>query len=285
MPYTADISRANPACFLFLIDQSGSMTGALAGQPGQRKMDQAADAINRVLDTLSQRCSQGMDIRDYFDIGILGYGTDETGEAEINSVFRETTPEDPFLSISQVVELADVEEREVLESDGAGGLVEAKRRFPVWLRPHAEYGTPMCEALDIAACAIEDWISKHPDSYPPSVINISDGMATDGDPYPLAHRITNLRTNDGEALLFNCHISSASSTPCEYPGDVGEVPNNDQYAPLMFWMSSILPAASRERAVSLSLPVSENSRGYVFNADMRALVQFLDIGTRASNLH
>ena len=39
MPYIADVSRANPACFLFLIDRSGSMAGALAGQPGQRKMD------------------------------------------------------------------------------------------------------------------------------------------------------------------------------------------------------------------------------------------------------
>ena len=43
MPYTADISRANPACFLFLIDQSGSMTMALAGQPGRRM---AVEAIN-----------------------------------------------------------------------------------------------------------------------------------------------------------------------------------------------------------------------------------------------
>ncbi len=46
MPYTADISRANPACFLFLIDQSGSMEQALSGQPGFRKMDQAAIALN-----------------------------------------------------------------------------------------------------------------------------------------------------------------------------------------------------------------------------------------------
>ena len=45
MPYTADISRANPACFLFLIDQSGSMTGTLTGQPNQGKTDMAAGAI------------------------------------------------------------------------------------------------------------------------------------------------------------------------------------------------------------------------------------------------
>ena len=59
MSYSADISRSNPACFLFLIDQSGSMTQALAGQPGQRKMDQAADAINRILDTMVQRVLTG----------------------------------------------------------------------------------------------------------------------------------------------------------------------------------------------------------------------------------
>ncbi len=47
MPYTADISRNSPGCFLFLIDQSRSMSGALGGQPGQRKMDGAADAVNK----------------------------------------------------------------------------------------------------------------------------------------------------------------------------------------------------------------------------------------------
>ena len=73
MSYTADISRANPACFLFLVDQSGSMGADIGGQEGARKADQAADAINRIVDTLSQRCSSGMDVRNYFHIGILGY--------------------------------------------------------------------------------------------------------------------------------------------------------------------------------------------------------------------
>ena len=31
MPYTAEISRANPTCFLFLIDQSGSMADPFGG--------------------------------------------------------------------------------------------------------------------------------------------------------------------------------------------------------------------------------------------------------------
>lgn len=283
MPYTADISRANPACFLFLIDQSGSMTQALAGQPGQRKMDQAADAINRVLDTISQRCSQGMDIRDYFHIGVIGYNTDGRGNPLITSALPGTTPEQPFLLISRVVDVAEVEERQVKESDGAGGLVEVTRRFPVWLRPHAEYGTPMCQALDVASQAIEDWTSQNPDSFPPIVIHISDGMATDGDPVVFANQIRNLRTDDGEALLFNCHLSEVSATPLQYPDSEMPLPSNDEFAVPLFRMSSLLPESSRSQAASLDLPVTENSRGYVFNADMTALVQFLDIGTRAAS--
>lgn len=283
MPYTADISRNNPACFLFLVDQSGSMTQAMAGQPGQRKMDQAADALNRVLDTVAQRCSQGMDIRDYFHIGIIGYNTNGNGGPIITSVLPGTTLGEPFLSISKVVDVAEVVERQVKESDGAGGVIEVTRRFPVWLQPHAEYGTPMRHALEAAYRALTDWIAQHPDSFPPITINISDGAASDGNPESRAQELMNLRTNDGEVLLFNIHLSEVAATPVQYPDSLDLLPRNDEYASLMFQMSSPLPESSRNQAKILDLSVNENSRGYVFNADMTALVQFLDIGTRAAS--
>ena len=144
MPYSADINRANPGCFLFLIDQSGSMAGALAGQPGQRKMDQAAEAINGILNALSLRCSQGVEIRDYFHIGIISYTSQGllALTPNLNTVLPNTSLDNPFLTISRVVDIAEVEERRVKESDGAGGIVEVTRRVPVWLHPKAEYGTP-----------------------------------------------------------------------------------------------------------------------------------------------
>ena len=288
MPYTADISRVNPACFLFLIDQSRSMSFALAGQPGQRKMDQAAAAINRILDTVAQRCSQGMDVRDYFDIGIIGYCTDPRGNPIISSVLQGTSPEQPFLPISQVVDVAEVVEVQVKESDGAGGLVDVTRRMPVWLHPHAEYGTPMLAAFQTAARSVENWIAQHPDSFPPIIINVSDGAASDGDPEPLARQIMGMQTGDGNALVFNVHLSEVSALPSQYPDQEDALPRNDEYAKLMFRMSSVLPESSRAQASILDLPISDNSRGYVFNADMTALVQFLEIGTRAAsdlNLH
>ena len=278
MPYSADISRTSPGCFLFLVDRSGSMEAALAGQPGQRKMDQASDAINRILDAVTQRCSQGIDVRDYFHIGILGYNTDGTGAPMISSALAGTSPEQPFLLISQVADTAQVEERQVRESDGAGGVIEVTRRFPVWLHPHAEYGTPMCEALDYAALSIENWVGHFPDSFPPIVINVSDGNATDGDPEPRAQRIMELQTNDGNALVFNIHLSEVATMPIQFPDTEEGLP--DELAVRLFRMSSVLPEASRNLAASLDLQMSEYSRGFVFNADMTSLVQFLDIGTR-----
>ena len=285
MAYTADISRTNPGCFLFLIDQSGSMSGALGGQPELRKMNGAADAVNRILDAISQRCSQGMDVRDYFHVGILAYSTDEQGNADVQSVLPETTPDAPFLAISRVVDAAQVEERQVREPDGAGGVVDVNRKIPVWLRADARWGTPMCAALAQASSALRDWVGEHPDSYPPMLINISDGAATDGDPVPLAEEIMATATTDGNALIYNAHLSEMSAMPVQYPSDRSELPP-DEYAAQMFRMSSEFPPPVADAAAGMGLPVTQGSRGYVYNADMVALVQFLDIGTRAaSDLH
>ena len=115
MPYTADISRANPACFLFLIDQSGSMELALAGQPGFRKMDQAATALNGILNALSLRCSQGMEVRDYFHIGVIGYSThtiftppEYSTHVVVRALFQGSFPRRRrSCLVGQVVEVAD----------------------------------------------------------------------------------------------------------------------------------------------------------------------------------
>lgn len=49
-------------------------------------------------------------------------------------------------------------------------------------------------------------------------------------------------------------------------------------------MSSPLPPHMRAYAGQEGLPVEETSRGFVYNADMVTVVQFLDIGTRATDL-
>ncbi len=186
------------------------------------------------------------------------------------------------MSVSQVVDAAEVEKRQVKETDGAGGVVEVTRKFPVWLRPTAGYGTPMCEALSAGSKALQDWTAQHPDSYPPMVVNVTDGDATDGNPESIAQEIMALGTSDGNVLIYNAHLSEMSARPVQYPSEESEVPP-DEYAARMFRMSSEFPAQVVDLAASMGLSVTQGSRGYVYNADMVTLVQFLDIGTRAAS--
>ena len=50
-------------------------------------------------------------------------------------------------------------------SDGAGGLVDQGVRFPIWLDPTANGGTPMCAAFDKAYQVVGEFLSQHPDCF------------------------------------------------------------------------------------------------------------------------
>ena len=291
MPYNAEISRVNPGCFLFLVVQCVGMSDAMPGQPGQTKGAVAADAVNRIVDTLSQRCSSGMDVRDYFHIGILSFSKGWIfSKMAVDSALAGTTPERPFLPISKVVEAAEIEEKRVREDYGGGEIVEVTRRMPVWLRVRGKGPwDPLRGMLDLVEQPLSEWINQYPDSYPPVVVVISDGVLTDGDPQDAARRIRGMKTSDGNVLLFTIHLSSAKSDPTMFPSraaglpSLGEGPGDSK---MMFDMASVLPESIRRQATSLGFPVDEQSRGLVLNADAVALAQFLDIGTRGpSNLH
>ena len=286
MSYTTEISRKNPGCFLFLVDQSASMMGALGGRPGSYKHEQASAALNRTVSEIIQRCSQGEDIWNYFHIGIITYNTTGTGAPVVTTPFKDVGAAAPFLLAREVEKAAEIIDRPIKESDGKGGLIELTVGVPNWLAPEASGATPMCEALTLAKQALAQWVSEHPESFPPIVINISDGAATDGDPVPVARDIMKVATRDGDTLLFNVHLSEVSAAPITYPENEQDLPQNDDYALDLFRMSSVLPESSRKQAVNLGIPVTDQSRGYVFNSDLAALVQFLEIGTRpALNLH
>src|SRR5207302_1589657 len=116
---------------------------------------------------------------------------------------------------------------------------EESFRFPVWFEPKADGRTPMCAALKLAARYLEVFLARYPACYPPVVINITDGRATDGDPQPAAKALRRLASADGNVLLFNVHISSSPAAPIEYPAAADGLPDN--FARLLFRLSSPLP--------------------------------------------
>jgi len=81
MPYSAEISRGNPSLFLFMLDQSGSMEDPFGSGESKRKADELADAMNRLLFELSLKCAKDEGVRDYYEVGLLGYTNNQVVSA------------------------------------------------------------------------------------------------------------------------------------------------------------------------------------------------------------
>jgi hypothetical protein len=265
MSYTAEISRANPTCFLFLVDQSKSMLGLMPGGQGKTKAEALADAINNLLYNLCLSCVKGPAVLDRFYVGVLGYGLNVTAALGGSLAGRELVP---------VSDLARnplrVEQR---PAPGSGQTA----RVPVWFEPVADGKTPMCATLNRAGIILSGFLMEHPHCYPPLVVNLTDGEANDGDPEPAAAKLRQLGSTDGNVLVFNAHLSSRPGPTLKFPD--GEARLADPFARRLFRMSSSLPPPMWDLARQAGYSVGPGTRGFVFNADMDAVLQFLNIGT------
>ena len=193
MTYTGEISRDHPTCFLFVIDQSGSMDEKMGSRS---KADFVADVLNKTLATLVANCTKADGVRSYFDIGVIAYG----GNGVISGLSG-----DLIQPISKIWERPlRVEERTKKSDDGAGGIIDQRIKFPVWFDPTSSGGTPMCAALTKAAEAVVEWCDAHPASYPPTILHVTDGQSTDGNPEHIADGIRQISTQDGTCLFSTC---------------------------------------------------------------------------------
>ena len=272
MPYQAEISRTHPTCFLFLIDQSGSMdemTGA-----GRSKASFVADVLNKTLYTLVTSCSKSDGVRNYFEVGVIAYGGSDVttgfGGALADGIIH------PIAAISE--HTLRVEERKKKMDDGAGGIVELKTKFPIWFEPKHAGGTPMRAALEKTRQTVADWCEAHPGSYPPTILHVTDGQSTDGPPEEAADALRRMSTKDGEALLFNLHVTGESRPEIVFPTTDTDL--GDEYSRTLFRMSSPLPAHLANFAGDKGYAVADGSRGFIFNGDPQCIVDFFEIGTR-----
>ncbi|MEI6702269.1 MAG: vWA domain-containing protein [Deltaproteobacteria bacterium] len=255
--------------------------------PPLRKCDTVADIVNNFLRNLSMKCVKEEDVRDYFHVGVIGYGMN-VGPAW-GGVFANRE----LLPISELAgSPAKIEMRTKKVPDGAGGLVEQTVKFPVWFEPVANGGTPMCAALKTAYRLADQWIKDHPASFPPCVIHITDGESTDSRDRDEANRMVaeamanlkSLGSTDGNALLFNIHLSSnQKARPISLSNDASNLP--DDYSRMLYEGSSELTDNMKSIAKEeYKLSVSDGSKCFALNADIELLFQCIDIGTRAANM-
>jgi hypothetical protein len=281
LPYQREISRDYKACILFLLDQSYSMVEPL-GNSSKRKCDELVAAVNGWLHNMAIRASGDEGIRDWMDVGVIGYRTDQKATPIIQPALTGQLAGRTLVSITDIGNFPARIDSSIqqIRDEETGEILEVPTDNPVWVDAVAEGSTPMCHVLHRAHGILSQWIAGHPHSFPPIVIHITDGESQDGDPLPYAEAVRGLATSDGNVLLFNCHLSMAAADSFIFPAS--EPQEGDPLARVLFQMSSPLPDPFYRSAVSEGFQLQRGARGMAFNADMVVLIQFLDMGTRAA---
>ena len=278
--YEQSISRKRPGCIVFLLDRSDSMKRRW-GVGNETLAQGAADAINGILMELCLRAQKGAGITfQYFDVGIFGYGAAPLAGGEgVESAFGGA------LANRTLVPIGEIRDNPLGTREVASVDLGATVQMPVWVEPMYGHTTPMCQAIAAAGEPLYEWALDHPDSFPPIIINITDGFVTD-DPYDgaslgdWAKRLTSISTQDGEALLFNIFVAPEAAREIVFPANGYDLPHP---GPALFEISSPLPGQMVRTAASVGLPTTAGSRGFAFNVtDSAMLVKILDIGTRVT---
>jgi hypothetical protein len=272
MSYQAEISRASPTAIVMVMDQSASMNHRL--RSGQSKAAFLADVLNKTLYTIITNCSKADGVRDYFHVGVVAYG----GEDARNG-FQGALDGDALHAISRLAEAPlRVETRSKKVAGVNGDVVEQSVRFPIWFEPRSHGKTAMCAGLNAATEVVRQWCDAHPSAFPPTVLHVTDGHPSDGNPEPIADRLKGLATNDGGCLLFNLHVDVGEGQPLIFPNDERTI--KDRFGKAMFRMSSLLPPHALAAVASKGYDARPGARGFVFNAGIEAIADFFDIGTR-----
>jgi hypothetical protein len=211
----------------------------------------AARLVNATIINLVLRSTDAPgSVRYFFDVGIFGYGYDpERGMTSVTSILPGYLGE---LSLCDLPTLAKNPLRvDVQEQSG--------HAIPVWLDPAHGGRTPMCQVFEKIGSHLAKWAAIHPESSPPVVINISDGLVTDN-PYDgtdlegWLDRLSTIRTAAGVVKVFDIALSSdvdhpvlrpAVITALTYPGwTVAQVSRIVSDVQVSTWTS--IPALSSE---------------------------------------
>ncbi len=277
--YTQEISRLHRTAFVIAIDLSGSMASLIEiGEMQQTKAKWVCNTANRLLFELIERARRSDGVHNYYDIAVVGY----SGQG----VRPLLDPEQWFIGVDRLAELPHEQGvcyQRRIAPDGLPIMLEM--RYPVWIKPQAEGLTPMYEALCEVYGHLKGWLSdpRHRESFPPVVFNITDGESSDCDQEALldiASQIRSLRTNDGEVLLINIHISSNTLIgSCSFPSSREELGEN-RYAKMLYDASSVMPTCFEPLICEMKQHYTSGPfRGMSYNCSIHELALMLNIGS------
>lgn len=279
--YRREITRSHRMAFIIAIDQSSSMSQRLTFSSRQCTKAEAVSIITaRLIDELIARARRDDQVRNYYDVALLGYSGDR-----VYSLLGEKIE---FMPVTMLAERRPTEElfssERVLPSGECRIFTE---RVAMWVPPKAGGSTPMYELLLCVTDMVERWCREpqNRQSFPPIIFNITDGEATDATPEMVLQAAENLKavaTEEGNVLLVNIHLSSEPSVKAMLFPSPDELSEEDAVACRLAKMSSVVPEvmhkAVREFRADGSCPP------YVmmsYNASITQAVAMLNIGSRS----
>ncbi len=279
--YTAQITRSTPTAFIFLVDQSVSMSRTTTLHGEEMTLAEAvARIVNNQINELVLRCVKTNEVRHYYDIALIGYGHEVysgwNGELEGRYfVSPQEIKDNPF---KKIVTREEVRTRR--------GTTTKEVEKVQWLTARCDGSwTHMRKAFRKAKALLEEWMEEHHDKdcYPPTIINITDGIFNDATAEEMqqeANELKSLFTNDGNVILFNIHISPNNSESVTFPTNIKELTGSD-YGRTLFNLSSLLPTRYNADIARLRNDDDNNVRHVAMaqNAAMSTLIQLMDIGT------
>lgn len=278
--YSQEITRQHRTAFIIALDRSGSMQESV--QFGKKKLSKAeavAIIANALITELIDRCQRTDCLRNYYDVAVIGYANDSVemllggdGMISIEEISK-LNPKSKILS----------DEQQLSEY----GSTIFQHTLNEWFAPHAEGNTPMYEALLKVRDLASEWCQKREnrESFPPVIINITDGEASDCDDNELrdiCSQIKRIATDDGNVLLINIHISTDNTLPATIFPMPDELTGGGRYLKLLAECSSVMPSA-------FDNPIREIKGqgatppffGMGYNASIIELLSIVNIGSRS----
>lgn len=278
--YSQEITRRHRAAIVIMLDRSASMQGRVRfGRVMTTKAEAVAMTANMLITELIDRCRRTDTLRNYFDVAVVGYGD---GKVE------QLLSEDGFISVKALAQRTPRLGRIAFEeelADGSAAMIEHSR--PCWVDVHAQGTTPMYEAMMQVRDMVGEWCAKseNRESFPPIVINITDGEPTDCDDNELRDiclQVRRIATEDGETLLLNVHICTDWTLPSIIFPMPDELVGAGRQARTLAECSSIMPSTFDSVVAELKgMGAVPPFYGMGYNASVIELLSIINIGSRS----